>query len=78
MQQRIEAFDPDWVLVSDDKGRVLLRCAVASGRRTLMILQTAVHLPFGPLACQRGPGAGAPHAAGRRPGRDQRLPEEPT
>ena len=52
MQQRIEAFDPDWILVSDDKGRVLLRCAVASGRRTLMILQTAVHLPFGPLAAR--------------------------
>jgi glycosyltransferase involved in cell wall biosynthesis len=50
MQRRIEAFDPEWILVSDDKGRVLLRCAVASGRRTLMILQTAVHLPFGPLA----------------------------
>jgi glycosyltransferase involved in cell wall biosynthesis len=49
-RQRIEDFDPDWILVSDDKGRVLLRCAVESGRRTAMILQTAVHLPFGPLA----------------------------
>jgi glycosyltransferase involved in cell wall biosynthesis len=55
MQQRIDQFDPDWVLVSDDKGRVLLRCAVASGRRSLMILQTAVHLPFGPLAAREDP-----------------------
>jgi glycosyltransferase involved in cell wall biosynthesis len=55
MQQRIEAFDPDWILVSDDKGRALLRCAIDSGRRTLMILQTAVHLPFGPLASCEDP-----------------------
>ena len=50
MQARIEAFDPDWVLVSDDKGRSLLRLATGSGRRAAMIVQTAVHLPFGPLA----------------------------
>lgn len=50
MSDRIERFDPDWVLVSDDKGRTLLPCAIAAGRRVAMILQTAVHLPFGPLA----------------------------
>jgi len=50
MQERIEAFDPDWVLVSDDKGRSLLELATGAGRRAAMIVQTAVHLPFGPLS----------------------------
>jgi glycosyltransferase involved in cell wall biosynthesis len=51
----IESFDPDWILVSDDKGRALLRCATASARPTIMILQTTVHLPFGPLAGRPDP-----------------------
>jgi glycosyltransferase involved in cell wall biosynthesis len=50
MRKRIQAFDPDWILVSDDKGRSLLPLATASGRRVAMIVQTAVHLPFGPLS----------------------------
>jgi glycosyltransferase involved in cell wall biosynthesis len=49
-QERIAAFDPDWVLVTDDKGRSLLPLAIGAGRRTAMIVQTAVHLPFGPLS----------------------------
>lgn len=55
MKERIEAFDPDWVLVSDDKDRSLLRLATASGRRAAMIVQTAVHLPFGPLSSSVDP-----------------------
>ena len=50
MRRRIQAFDPDWILVSDDKGRSLLPLATAAGRRVAMIVQTGVHLPFGPLS----------------------------
>jgi glycosyltransferase involved in cell wall biosynthesis len=55
MDARIAELEPDWILVSDDKGRVLLDCATASGRPVAMILQTAVHLPFGPLAARPDP-----------------------
>jgi glycosyltransferase involved in cell wall biosynthesis len=47
----IDRFDPDWILVSDDKNRVLLECAIdASPSKTIQIVQTVVHLPFGPLS----------------------------
>jgi len=49
-ERRIDELDPDWVLVTDDKNRDLLRTAVDSGRRTAMIIQTTAHLPFGPAA----------------------------
>jgi glycosyltransferase involved in cell wall biosynthesis len=51
--RRIEEFEPDAMLVSDDKERVLLECAVRTGRgRSVLLLQTIVHLPFGPLSAQ--------------------------
>ena len=50
---RISQFSPDAILVSDDKERVLLECAVRAGReRVVLLLQTIVHLPFGPLSTQ--------------------------
>jgi glycosyltransferase involved in cell wall biosynthesis len=54
-ERRIAQLDPDWVLVTDDKNRNLLRWAAASGRRTAMIVQTTIHLPFGPRATQSDP-----------------------
>jgi len=54
-ERRIEELDPDWILVTDDKNRNLLRCGVASGRRTAMIVQTTAHLPFGPAATRTDP-----------------------
>lgn len=49
----IETFQPDWVLVSDDKRRLLLDCAVTSAaERVILLLQTVFHLPFGPLATE--------------------------
>jgi glycosyltransferase involved in cell wall biosynthesis len=54
-QRRIDELDPDWVLVTDDKNRNLLRRAAASGRRTAMIIQTTAHLPFGPVAQSTDP-----------------------
>jgi len=53
--RRIGELDPDWILVTDDKNRNLLRWAAASGRRTAMIVQTTVHLPFGPMATRIDP-----------------------
>ena len=54
IRHMMDRFDPDWILVSDDKHRVLLECAVnASRSKTIQILQTIVHLPFGPLSNRR-------------------------
>src|SRR5438093_6369011 len=53
VSRRIQEFGPDWVLVTDDKRRVLLESAlVAATQRTALLLQTIVQLPFGPLAVQ--------------------------
>jgi len=50
-RKRIERFKPDWILVSDDKRRLLLEPAVQSdASRVVQIIQTVVHLPFGPLS----------------------------
>jgi glycosyltransferase involved in cell wall biosynthesis len=47
----IKDFHPDWVLVSDDKRRILLDCAVSvAAERVILLLQTVFHLPFGPYA----------------------------
>src|SRR5208282_102436 len=48
--RRIEEFGPDWVIVGDDKRRCLLQSALSATDRVVMILQTIVQLPFGPLA----------------------------
>ncbi len=51
VRDRIAALDPDWIVVSDDRQKVLLPAAVeAAADRTLYLLQTIVHVPFGPLA----------------------------
>lgn len=46
----IERLAPDWIIVSDDKRRLLLECAVSyAPSRVVQVLQTIAHLPFGPL-----------------------------
>jgi glycosyltransferase involved in cell wall biosynthesis len=49
----IQEFQPDWVLVSDDKRRVLLDVAASSvPERVILLIQTVFHLPFGPHATE--------------------------
>jgi glycosyltransferase involved in cell wall biosynthesis len=49
----IRTFQPDWILVSDDKRRLLLDCAVANAaERVILLLQTVFHMPFGPHATE--------------------------
>src|SRR5439155_5766126 len=49
--RRIREFAPDLVIVTDDKRRFLLRSALeAAPERVVLVLQTIVQLPFGPLA----------------------------
>ena len=51
VRERIAGFRPDWVVVSDDRQRVLLASALEGApERTLYLLQTIIHVPFGPLA----------------------------
>jgi glycosyltransferase involved in cell wall biosynthesis/SAM-dependent methyltransferase len=52
--RRIEQFQPDWIIVGDDKRRFMLESALeAAPDRVAMLLQTIVQLPFGPLAVQQ-------------------------
>ena len=56
LRRRMLEFRPDWILVADDKNKLLLECAIAvNARRVVPVLQTIVHLPFGPLALQACP-----------------------
>lgn len=51
VRRRIVAFQPDWIVVSDDRRHDLLALALdADARRTLAVVHTGFHLPFGPLA----------------------------
>jgi glycosyltransferase involved in cell wall biosynthesis len=54
VRDRIEELRPDWVVVSDDRQKVLLSSALEGAPgRALYLLQTIVHVPFGPLARER-------------------------
>lgn len=49
--RRIRTFQPDWVLVADDKRKFLLASALAAAPgRVIPLLQTIMQLPFGPLS----------------------------
>jgi len=51
--RRIHQIQPDAVLANDDKRRLFLSSAVAAAPdRVILLLQTVVNLPFGPLAAQ--------------------------
>ena len=49
--RRIRELRPDWVLVTEDKHRFMLECALGKAPgRVVLLIQTVVQLPFGPLA----------------------------
>ncbi|MBM3777290.1 MAG: glycosyltransferase family 4 protein [Acidimicrobiia bacterium] len=49
---RIARWVPDWVIVSDDRHRVLLDAAFDAGARVCFLAQTVMHMPFGPDAAR--------------------------
>jgi glycosyltransferase involved in cell wall biosynthesis len=54
--RRIRAMNPDWIFVTDDKRRLMLQAAMeASPSRVILLLQTIVQLPFGPLSVDKSP-----------------------
>ena len=70
--RRIEAAEPDWVLVTDDKRRFMLDSALrAAPGRVILLLQTIVQLPFGPVVRSGERGVHAANQAGREDLRDQ-------
>jgi hypothetical protein len=51
LSRRVRAFQPDWILVADDKRRSMLEIAIrVAADRTILIVQTIMQLPFGPLS----------------------------
>lgn len=51
IESRIGQFQPDYALVADDKRRFMLAAATAAvPGRAIPLLQTTMHLPFGPLS----------------------------
>lgn len=51
VRRRLDACKADWVLVSDDRRGFLLDAALAADpERTVVLVHTALHLPFGPQA----------------------------
>ncbi|TNF98973.1 MAG: glycosyltransferase [Gammaproteobacteria bacterium] len=51
---RLQATCPDWIFVTDDKRRFMLKAATeASPSRVILLLQTIVQLPFGPLSIDK-------------------------
>jgi len=54
--RRIQAMNPDWIFVTDDKRRTMLQAALeACPSHVILLLQTIVQLPFGPLAVNKSP-----------------------
>jgi len=54
--RRLRTLDPDWIFVTDDKRRLMLRAAMeALPSRVILLLQTIVQLPFGPLSVDKRP-----------------------
>ena len=56
VEEVIGAFRPDWVFVNEDKRRYALRSALkAAPDKLVLLLQTIVQLPFGPLSVAPDP-----------------------
>ena len=56
IERRITAFQPEWILVTEDKQRYMLEAATnVAPDRILLVFQTIVQLPFGPLSVQESP-----------------------
>ena len=51
LTRRIRAFQPDWVLVADDKRRFMMEAATTAATGSVIALvQTIIQLPFGPVS----------------------------
>lgn len=51
LTRRLKELAPDWVIVTDDKRRFMLQSALdACPDRVVLLLQTIIQLPFGPLS----------------------------
>ncbi len=56
IERRVRAYQPDWVLVADDKRRFLMAAAAAAAPdRILALVQTIIQLPFGPVSVDESP-----------------------
>jgi len=56
LKNRIERLQPEWIIVTDDKRRFMLDSALRTAPdRVVLLLQTIVQLPFGPLSVQLNP-----------------------
>jgi len=56
LTRRIRELNPDWIFVTDDKRRTMLQAAMEGApSRVILLLQTIVQLPFGPLSVERNP-----------------------
>jgi glycosyltransferase involved in cell wall biosynthesis len=54
--RRLRILDPDWIFVTDDKRRIMLRAAMkAAPMRVILLLQTIIQLPLGPLSVDASP-----------------------
>ena len=54
--EQARAFAPDWILINEDKRRFALRSAAAAAPdKIVLLLQTIVQLPFGPLSVAPDP-----------------------
>lgn len=54
VMSQIQNFDPDWILVADDKRRFMLEAAMRmTPDRVVPLVQTIIQLPFGPLSVDR-------------------------
>jgi glycosyltransferase involved in cell wall biosynthesis len=52
--RRLSEMNPDWIFVTDDKRRIMLQAAMAAApSRVILLLQTIIQLPFGPLSVDK-------------------------
>ncbi|MCG6936682.1 MAG: glycosyltransferase family 4 protein [Gammaproteobacteria bacterium] len=56
LERRLREINPDWIFVTDDKRRIMLPAAMAaSPSRVILMLQTIIQLPFGPISVDKNP-----------------------
>jgi glycosyltransferase involved in cell wall biosynthesis len=54
--RRLREINPDWIFVTDDKRRIMLQAALDTApSRVILMLQTIISLPFGPLSVDKNP-----------------------
>ena len=54
--RRLRELNPDWIYVTDDKRRIMLQATMAvAPSRVMLLLQTIIQLPFGPISVDKNP-----------------------